>query len=206
MTRFPSLMTALLLLACRGTSAPGDPDNKLPLPTAIGRHSETRDVRWLKGDELGRLARANASKGTLFNIWATWCASCKGEFPIMRELAAQYARRGIHVVPVSVDEPEQFGQLVEWLPSRGFVLPAWVAERPLETFKSAVAASWHGNIPITLLYDAQGTRRYFWDGPIATSEVTPILDEFLSGKVIDGEKHYALSAGVTEPLANPAPQ
>ena len=117
----------------------------------------------------------------------------------MHQIAKQYAPRGLQVVPVSVDEPEQLNQLVEWIQSRGFAPPAWVAARPLDVFKSSVAANWLGNIPITLLYDAKGKRRFFWNGPIAASEVTPILDGFLEGKTIDGEKHYALSAGITDP-------
>jgi len=117
----------------------------------------------------------------------------------MRQISEQYASRGLQVVPISVDEPEQMNQLVEWLQSRGFQPPAWVAARPLDVFKSSVASNWLGNIPITLLYDAQGKRRFFWNGPVAASEVTSILDGFLEGKAIDGEKHYALSADITDP-------
>ena len=117
----------------------------------------------------------------------------------MRQIAEQYASRGIQVVPVSVDEAEQLNQLVEWIRSRGFEPPAWIAARPLDVFKASVASNWQGNIPITLFYDAQGKRRFFWNGPIEASEVTPILDGFLEGKTIDGEKHYALSAGITDP-------
>jgi hypothetical protein len=117
----------------------------------------------------------------------------------MHQLAEQYASRGIQVVPVSVDEPEQLNQLVEWIQARGFTSPAWVAARPLDVFKTSVASNWLGNIPITLFYDAQGKRRFFWNGPVAASEVIPVLDGYLEGKAIDGEKHYALSAGITEP-------
>jgi hypothetical protein len=116
----------------------------------------------------------------------------------MQQLATEYTSRGIQVVPLSVDEPEQMPELLGWIQSRGFAPPAWTASRPLDQFKAAVAMNWLGNIPVTLLYDAQGKRRFFWNGPIRAAEVTTILDGFLEGKPIDGEKHYALSAGATD--------
>jgi hypothetical protein len=76
----------------------------------------------------------------------------------------------------------------------------------LAPFKTAIAANWLGNIPITLLYDSQGKRRYFWNGPVTIAEVTTIVDGFLEGKAIDGEKHYSLSAGITDPVPSAAPQ
>ena len=188
----------LLAVACRSHSNTLEPDNRTPEPSALGIRSHAYNVRWIKGEELGRLARAYGQKGTLFNIWATWCGSCKGEIPKFRDLSEQYRARGIQVVPISVDEPEQFIQLAEWINSRGFSPPAWAAARPLGIFKTALAKNWMGNIPVTFLYDSQGKRRYFWNGPVETSEVTPILDRFLDGSVIDGEKHYSLSAGITD--------
>ncbi len=188
----------LMLSACRQSASRSDPDNRLPSPDAIGRRSDVSQVRWVEGKELGRLARAHGGHGTLFNVWATWCGSCKGEFPTMQQIATQFGPRGIQVVPVSVDEPEQMTQLVNWIGGRGFAPPAWLAARPLDRFKAEVAPNWLGNIPITLLYDAHGKRRFFWNGPIRATEVTSVLEDFLAGKPIDGERHYSLSAGATE--------
>ena len=194
----PTLVFVLLAVACKGHSDTTDPDNRAPQPSALGTRANATNVRWIKGEEIGRLARAYGHKGTLFNIWATWCGSCKGEIPKLRDISNEYVGRGIQVVLISVDEPEQFGQLAEWIKSRGFTPPAWTAARPLGVFKKALAENWLGNIPVTFLYDSQGRRRYFWNGPIETPEVTPILDGLLEGKAIDGERQYALSAGITD--------
>jgi thiol-disulfide isomerase/thioredoxin len=193
-----TLLFAFLILACKGHSDTSNPDNRAPQPSALGMRANAPNVRWIKGEQLGRLARAYGHKGTLFNIWATWCGSCKGEIPKLRQISQAYATRGIQVVLVSVDEPEQFNQLDEWIKVRGFSPPAWAAARPLGEFKKALAKNWLGNIPVTFLYDSQGQRRYFWNGPVETPEVTPILDGLLDGKAIDGERQYALSAGVTD--------
>lgn len=167
----------------------------------MGARSDVPQVRWITADELPRLARAYGGKATLFNIWATWCASCRGEVPELQALGKKYASQGISVVLVSVDEPEQHDKLVDWIVARGFTPPAWAAARPLGTFKKGLAASWQGNIPVTFLFDSEGKRRYFWDGPVSPVEISPIVDGLLAGKSIDGEKHFALSAGAHSPDA-----
>ena len=116
----------------------------------------------------------------------------------MQQLAHEYGRVGLNVALVSVDEPEEHDRLSTWVKSFGFGLPVWVAARPLNDFKWDLAKNWQGNIPVTFLYDAQGKRRFFWNGPISSDEVKPVIEGFLAGKPIDGERHYSLSAGANE--------
>jgi thiol-disulfide isomerase/thioredoxin len=45
-------------------------------------------------------------KSLLINFWATWCAPCRREIPMLGALAAEWADRGIVVVGVAVDHPQ----------------------------------------------------------------------------------------------------
>lgn len=114
-------------------------------------------------------------------------------------MAKEYASSGLHVVLVSVDEPEEHSRLAGLVSTQGFELPAWVAALPLSKFKWDLAKTWKGNIPVTFLYDYLGKRHFFWDGPVDAEDLRPITNDFLAGKPVDGEKHFALSAGITEP-------
>ena len=42
----------------------------------------------------------------LVDFWASWCAPCKASFPALAQLQAWYARRGVVVLGISVDENE----------------------------------------------------------------------------------------------------
>jgi thiol-disulfide isomerase/thioredoxin len=42
-------------------------------------------------------------KSLVINFWATWCAPCRREIPMLGSLAAQWADRGVVVVGVAVD-------------------------------------------------------------------------------------------------------
>ncbi|MGB2622644.1 MAG: TlpA disulfide reductase family protein, partial [Candidatus Acidiferrum sp.] len=37
-------------------------------------------------------------KALLVNFWATWCEPCRDEYPMLNELAKQYAPKGLQVV------------------------------------------------------------------------------------------------------------
>jgi thiol-disulfide isomerase/thioredoxin len=86
---------ALVLLACGGTA-------ERFRPLAVGEPVPRYAARTLAGDS----ARVG-SEGeplTLLNIWATWCAPCRAEFPELDNLHQEYSARGLRVLAVSVDD------------------------------------------------------------------------------------------------------
>jgi thiol-disulfide isomerase/thioredoxin len=40
------------------------------------------------------------------NFWASWCAPCRAEFPMMNRLHQEYAARGLTIVAVNEDVRE----------------------------------------------------------------------------------------------------
>lgn len=114
---------------------------------------------------------------------------------MLRGFAENLRSRGLHVLLVSVDEPEAEPEISRMLKSEGFAPPFYVALRPLGPFKQGLHPTWPGMIPVTFLYDSEARRRYFWGGPVYEHELLPIVDGFLDGKHIDGEARYELAPG-----------
>ncbi len=56
----------------------------------------------------------------LLDVWATWCPDCIVELPALRALQSKYAKRGLELVSVSVDEEqgtaERFRRIREPMP------------------------------------------------------------------------------------------
>jgi thiol-disulfide isomerase/thioredoxin len=46
-------------------------------------------------------------KSLVINFWATWCAPCRREIPLLQALAAEWAGRDLAVVGVAVDYPDK---------------------------------------------------------------------------------------------------
>lgn len=57
-------------------------------------------VRNLAGGEVPAIS----GKVVLVDFWASWCGPCKASFPAMAQLHAEYAKRGLVIVAVGVDE------------------------------------------------------------------------------------------------------
>ena len=43
-------------------------------------------------------------KPLLVTFWATWCEPCRDEYPMLNELAKQYAPQGLKVVGIDLDQ------------------------------------------------------------------------------------------------------
>jgi thiol-disulfide isomerase/thioredoxin len=44
-----------------------------------------------------------AGKSLMINFWATWCAPCRSEIPLLETLHSEWAARGVSVVGIAVD-------------------------------------------------------------------------------------------------------
>jgi thiol-disulfide isomerase/thioredoxin len=48
-----------------------------------------------------------SGKSLVINFWATWCAPCRREIPLLKTLAAEWAARDLRVVGIAVDHPDK---------------------------------------------------------------------------------------------------
>jgi thiol-disulfide isomerase/thioredoxin len=48
-----------------------------------------------------------SGKSLMINFWATWCAPCRREIPLLKTIAAEWAGRDLKVVGIAVDYPDK---------------------------------------------------------------------------------------------------
>jgi thiol-disulfide isomerase/thioredoxin len=53
-----------------------------------------------------------AGRSLVINFWATWCAPCREEIPMLEDLAGAWEGRGVTVVGIAVDHPEAVSKFV----------------------------------------------------------------------------------------------
>jgi thiol-disulfide isomerase/thioredoxin len=148
-------------------------------------------------DELRAKVRGLGAQAVLVNAWATWCDSCQHELPMLQQFSDQWAARGVRVLLVSVDEPEDREKAKAFLAESAIRLPSCLAARPLGPFKSGMNPRWPGMLPASFLFDSTGKLRYFWGGEAYEKEIVPIVEGLLAGKPIDGETRFDLAPGQT---------
>ena len=136
------------------------------------------------GDLTGapRSIRSWPGKSMIVNFWATWCAPCRREIPLLRELQKQHGGEGFQVVGVAVDIREDVAKFVQEI---GIDYPVLVGK---QDGLDAVNKFGQGSIgfPFTVFTDDQGRIVLFHLGEIKKAQADVLLGavrEVNSGKL-----------------------
>jgi len=99
------VLATLLLSACGKSGSPGPGDGEVdPGPLRNGDLAPDFEVTNLNGDTVQLSALAGRVR--LVDFWATWCAPCRNEIPMLNDLHRQYADSGLSILALSDEEPE----------------------------------------------------------------------------------------------------
>ena len=105
---FPALVLLAgcgLFLAVFRAPQPSPPPT-LPLAPGVPpvvTSEELAALRFADRDGKPLALTAFTGKVVLLDYWATWCAPCVAEFPVLDRLEAEFGQRGLAVVAVSID-------------------------------------------------------------------------------------------------------
>jgi thiol-disulfide isomerase/thioredoxin len=95
----------------------------------------------------------------LVTFWATWCEPCRDEYPMLNELAKEYAPKGLKVVGISLDQDGDLILMRRFLARYKPVFPNYRKVKGNEqAFANAVMAGWNGSIPASFFYAKDGTQ------------------------------------------------
>ncbi len=145
-------------------------------PPVVVREIDLEGLKKLLQRDAKTLARPR-----LINFWATWCVPCREEFPDLLQIEADYNKRGLEMIFISMDDPTDIKTVV----------PEFLREMKAEKISTyllnvpdpipaieAVDAQWEGAIalPITFLFDAQGKLVFKTTGRIKPAELRSLLD------------------------------
>lgn len=127
-------------------------------------------------DPNGRSLNLGALQGTpvLLNVWATWCAPCVKEMPLLDNLAGDYEGE-MRVVAASQDL-QGAEKVVPFFTQTGLAnLEPWIDPETQLSF------TFGGQLPVTILYDAQGREvwRILGEYDWASEEARALIDEGL---------------------------
>lgn len=91
-------------------------------------------------------------KNRLLNFWATWCAPCRREIPLLKNFQDQQASNGFQVIGIAVDYPEAVAAYDE---SVDFNYPVLVGEQDAMAVAESSGIEFIG-MPFTMFVDSEG--------------------------------------------------
>jgi thiol-disulfide isomerase/thioredoxin len=107
-------------------------------------------------------AAGKKPRPVVLHFWATWCVACREEFPALRPMLLQLPARGVGVLLVSIDRPEDRPKAQQMLSQYELLgLPAVLldAPDPGPVTRAVGEPKWDGTLPATFVFDARGKLR-----------------------------------------------
>ncbi len=119
-------------------------------------------------------------KALFVNFWATWCAPCRKEIPLLTEMQEKYADQDIVILGVAIDNEEAIRKFLGQL--GGVNYPILFAEQEIDTMDWAqrdVGIELIG-LPISVTTDADHNILSVHEGEVDESEALALFEEMVN--------------------------
>lgn len=148
-------------------------------PTPVIREVDLEALKKLLQREPDKEARP-----LLVNFWATWCEPCREEFPDLIKINADYSKRNLELITISLDDPSEINTTVsDFLRETRSDLPAYLLNViDPDIVITMIDPQWHGALPATFLYDSTGQMVFKHTGRFNTEELRAAIDKVTTAK------------------------
>jgi len=109
------------------------------------------------------------------NFWATWCAPCREEIPLLVAAQQQYSKRTLQIVGIGIDRADKIGEFAEQYKMNYTLLVA--DPTIIDTMKQLGNRS--GGLPFTVVLDRRGAVAKTRLGALKPGELDQILAPLL---------------------------
>lgn len=113
----------------------------------------------------------------LINFWASWCAPCVDEIPLLVKAQQTYADAGLALIGPALDEPDKVREAVARL---GINYPVTADFTGADTAMSLLGNQ-QGALPFSVLIDPQGRIQATELGAFNPGSLAALLDAHLGG-------------------------
>lgn len=168
----------------QAAAAPAVAESEPGIPTTLPEFSlQDRDGQM-------RSIHSWPGKSMIVNFWATWCAPCRREIPLLREIQSKHGAEGFQIVGVAVDFRED---VLKYASEIGIDYPILIGE---QDGMDAVTKFGMGSLgfPFTVFTDTQGRIVLTHVGELTRPQSEVMLDTV--GKVNRGELTVAAARAV----------
>jgi cytochrome c biogenesis protein CcmG/thiol:disulfide interchange protein DsbE len=158
----------------------------LILTAAVSRGASHAELKLKSID--GHAVRLSQYRGKIvvLNFWATWCAPCNIEMPVLVEAEKDYGPRGVIFVAISLDEAKTLKQVPAFVNRYHVGFPVWLGASGDDLDRLGMGHA----VPATAFRDREGSIVFRVRGPISQTELKDRL-EWLLGSTT-GPKPLAL--------------
>ena len=113
-------------------------------------------------------------KARMINFWATWCAPCRREIPLLKKTQEEHAANNVQIIGIAVDFPEEVAAYAE---EAQFNYPILVGQEDAMAIAETTGIEFIG-MPFTMIVAPSGELIKAHIGEIVESHIEQILEVF----------------------------
>ncbi len=130
-------------------------------PSAAASHAAASvtagPVALVSAEQFSTQLASHQGELVVLNLWATWCVACLQEIPDLIALSQEFAGRGVKLLAVSMDDPEEFARVAAFRDQHFPAFNTLLRNEPgMDTLVSRIDPAWNELLPTTYLIGRDG--------------------------------------------------
>ena len=113
-----------------------------------------------------------SGKNRILNFWATWCAPCRREIPLLKAFQDEQQGNGFQVIGIAVDFPDA---VAEYAKAAEFNYPVLVGEQDAMAVAESSGVEFIG-LPFTMFVASDGELLSVYLGELHQSHLDEVVD------------------------------
>jgi thiol-disulfide isomerase/thioredoxin len=171
------VLSSLLLTSCAGGGLSNSSENSYVSGSGAAvyiKQSDRRDAPKFSGETLttGDLT-LNSNQVTVINVWASWCAPCRAEAPLLQEFSIQYPQ----VQFAGVLTRDNISSAKAFYENFKLTYPTFIDDSILVGFKGSLIPN---AIPTTLIIDKLGKVAVRISGEATVATLKKMLEKVIA--------------------------
>lgn len=142
----------------------------------LGAHAQTEDLVTL--DRLQQILQAEKDRVQVINFWATWCAPCIKELPLLEKMTKDQPEIRVRLVSMDMDldpNPDKVRKFAARKKIQSQVLI--LNERNPDQWIEKIDKGWSGALPATLVVNNKNGKRKFVEKELHEGDLEKLIAE-----------------------------
>ena len=170
-------LCALLLTSCAGGGVSSQNENSFISGSGIAtfvKKADRKTAPVLSGETLtsGKIT-LNKNQVTVINVWASWCAPCRAEAPVLQEFSVNYP----DVQFAGILTRDNLSSAKAFYENFNLTYPTFIDDSLLLGFRGSLIPN---AIPTSLILDKEGKIAVRISGEVTVAGLKKMLDKVLS--------------------------